>query len=58
MIPFHDDVVWDLLYELQPTKEEIRTIVEVCQKYMATHWRDDDSPQSEMTFGVHRKGAV
>lgn len=26
-------------------------------EYFAEHWRDDDSPQAESTFGVHKEAA-
>jgi hypothetical protein len=54
MIPLDRDLILDLLYAMEPTKEEVRSIIEASQRYIQSQWRDDDSPQSETTFGVHK----
>lgn len=30
----------------------MRLVARAVEEYIASHWRDDDSPQSESTFGV------
>lgn len=36
------------------TDADIAECHRVIAAFDATHWRDDDSPQAEMTFGVKR----
>jgi hypothetical protein len=35
-------------------KHEIDQLRRAAEEFWATHWRDDDSPQHERTFGVCR----
>ena len=34
------------------TKAQVEELKLMVEEYLADHWRDDDSPQAEKTFGV------
>ena len=42
----------------EPTQKwidyHVRNLNLIIEEYYADHWRDDDSPQAEKTFGVRR----
>ena len=50
---FHQRMDWAVL-DKHLTEAQADELELMVKEFYADHWRDDDSPQAEITFGVRR----
>lgn len=50
---FHERMTWAVL-DKHLTEAQADELELMVKEYFAEHWRDDDSPQAERTYGVRR----